>query len=167
MKAIIGLIAILACHTEAIQLQPNRVSAVQLHSSQRLDLQATSQLFTVLSSKLRDIEEAAAKKTPEGDKQATLSAEAMDDVVDRVQERWLGSIDKEEPEIVDEFLQKMKEAVSAVHQTESRFGGPYRRVAKSREDGDDWLTKIVETNSKMQSMIPGYDKTNRVAIYDS
>ena len=42
----------------------------------------------------------------------------MGEVVDKVSERWLNSIDKEEPDIVDDFLQKMKDAVSAVHATE-------------------------------------------------
>ena len=42
----------------------------------------------------------------------------MNEVVDSVHERWLGSIDKEEPEIVDEFLRKMKDAVAEVHATE-------------------------------------------------
>ena len=36
----------------------------------------------------------------------------MNEVVSKVHDRWLGSIDKEEPEIVDEFLRMMKDAIS-------------------------------------------------------
>ena len=94
-------------------------------------------------------------------KDAALGAEEMGEVVDKVSERWLGSIDKEEPEIVDDFLAKMKDAISAIHATE---GYPKGKIDKS---GDDWLTKIVQNNKKMQAMIPGYDKDERKAIADS
>jgi len=86
----------------------------------------------------------------------------MGEVVDKVSERWLNSIDKEEPDIVDDFLQKMKDAVSAVHATE---GYPQGKVLKLPED--DWLTKIVKNNAKMQAMIPKVDKEERKAVADS
>lgn len=85
----------------------------------------------------------------------------MGEVVDKVSERWLNSIDKEEPEIVDDFLQKMKDAVSAIHATE---GYPKGKVLKPE---DDWLTKIVKNNAKMQAMIPKVDKEERKAVADS
>ena len=85
----------------------------------------------------------------------------MGEVVDKVSERWLGSIDKEEPEIVDDFLYKMKDAISAIHATE---GYPKGKILKPDED---WLTKIVKNNKKMQEMIPKYDKEERKAIADS
>ena len=40
-----------------------------------------------------------------------MAADDMEQVVDKVQERWLGSIDKEEPEIADEFYHKMRDAI--------------------------------------------------------
>ena len=88
----------------------------------------------------------------------------MADVVDKVQQRWLGSIDKEEPEIVDEFLNKMKDAISEIHATE---GFPKGKVASARSNEDDWLTKVVEQNKKMQALIPPKDKEDRVAVHDS
>ena len=92
---------------------------------------------------------------------AKLGADDMGEVVDKVSERWLNSIDKEEPEIVDDFLQKMKDAVSAIHTTE---GYPKGKVLKPE---DDWLTKIVKNNAKMQAMIPKVDKEERKAVADS
>ena len=71
---------------------------------------------------------------------AKLSADQMGEVVDKVSERWLNSIDKEEPEIVDDFLNKMKDAISSIHATE---GYPKGKVLKPDED---WLTKIVKNN---------------------
>ena len=85
----------------------------------------------------------------------------MGEVVDKVSERWLSSIDKEEPEIVDDFLYKMKDAISSIHATE---GYPKGKVLKPEED---WLTKIVKNNKKMQEMIPKYDKEDRKAVADS
>ena len=64
----------------------------------------------------------------------------MNEVVDKVHDRWLGSIDKEEPEIVEEFLRKMTDAVAEIHKTE---GFPKGKVAKARSEDEDWLTKIV------------------------
>ena len=90
-----------------------------------------------------------------------MGADEMGEVVDKVSERWLNSIDKEEPEIVDDFLQKMKDAVSAIHTTE---GYPKGKVLKPE---DDWLTKIVKNNAKMQAMIPKVDKEERKAVADS
>ena len=65
----------------------------------------------------------------------------MNEVVDKVQTRWLGAIDKYEPEIDREFLDKMKEAVNEVHKTE---GYKYGKIYKARDSEDDWLTKIVQ-----------------------
>ena len=59
----------------------------------------------------------------------------------------------------------MKDAVSEIHATE---GFPNVKVAKSRDAGDDWLTKIVESNRKMQELIPPKpDKEDRKSIADS
>ena len=95
------------------------------------------------------------------DEAAKLSADQMGEVVDKVSERWLSSLDKEEPEIVDDFLYKMKDAISAIHATE---GYPKGKILKPDED---WLTKIVKNNKKMQDMIPKYDKEERKAVADS
>ena len=40
----------------------------------------------------------------------------------------------------------MKDAVNEIHATE---GYPNVKVAKSRDAGDDWLTKIVDSNRKI------------------
>ena len=88
----------------------------------------------------------------------------MNDVVSKVEERWMGSLDKEEPDIAEEFLRKMKDAVAEVHATE---GFPHGKIAKARDAEDDWLTKLVAANSKMQSMIPKAEGPNRRAIWDS
>ena len=59
----------------------------------------------------------------------------------------------------------MKDAVNEFHATE---GYPNVKVAKSRDAGDDWLTKIVDSNRKMQELIPPKpDKEDRKAIADS
>ena len=55
----------------------------------------------------------------------------------------------------------MKDAVSAIHATE---GYPKGKVLKPEED---WLTKIVNNNAKMQAMIPKVDKDERKAVADS
>ena len=97
--------------------------------------------------------------TDEGNAAASLAADDMDGVVSKVESRWLGSIDKEEPEIADEFLRKMKDAISEIHATEGIRG----KIAKLPED--DWLTKIVQTNAKMQAAIPAKPGAeNRVAV---
>ena len=88
----------------------------------------------------------------------------MNEVVSNVESRWMGSLDKEDPELADEFLRKMKDAVAEVHATE---GFPQGKIAKARDAEDDWLTKLVAANSKMQSMIPAPEGANRRAIWDS
>ena len=58
----------------------------------------------------------------------------------------------------------MKDAISEIHRTEGFQG----KIANARNEQDDWLTKIVKSNAKMQSMIPGKPgKENRVAVPDS
>ena len=80
-------------------------------------------------------------------------------------DRLLGSLDKEEPELVDEFLRKMKDAVSEVHKTE---GFPKGKIANARDLEDDWLTKITKGNAKMQADIKSNEvKESRKAIADS
>ena len=89
----------------------------------------------------------------------------MNTVVDKVSGRWLGSIDKEDPEIVDDYLHQMQDAVREIHKTE---GFMNVKVAKARDAGDDWLTKVVKGNKAMQDLIPGYPtKEDRVAVADS
>ena len=58
----------------------------------------------------------------------------------------------------------MKEAIAEIHRTE---GFPKGKIAKARDSEADWLTKIIESNHKMQSMIPKKTKEDRVAIADS
>ena len=128
-------------------------------------IQANNQLFQQLAQKNDEVKEAAAKGTPEGDAQASLAAGEMEGVVDKVSSRWLDSIDKEEPEIAEEFLGKMKDAIAELHKTE---GFPYGKVANARNQDADWLTKIVKANAKMQAAIPaGPGPVQRKAIYDS
>jgi len=89
----------------------------------------------------------------------------MEEVVDKVQERWLGSIDKEEPEIADEFYHKMRDAIREIHATE---GFVNVKVAKARDGEADWLTTIVQSNSKMRDMIPKIPEAEgRIAVADS
>ena len=89
----------------------------------------------------------------------------MTEVVDKVESRWLGSIDKEDPEIVDDFLHQMQDAIREIHKTE---GFMNVKVAKARDAGDDWLTKVVKGNKEMQALIPAYPvKEDRVAVADS
>ena len=126
-------------------------------------IEANAKLFAQLDEKIKAVQTAAIKGQ---NKDANLGAEEMGEVVDKVSERWLGSIDKEEPEIVDDFLYKMKDAIAEIHATE---GYPKGKILKPDED---WLTKIVQNNKKMQEMIPGLcDKKcqleKRKAIADS
>ena len=127
-------------------------------------IESNARLFAELNEKIKAVQTAAAKGQ---NKDATLGADEMGDVVDKVSERWLGSIDKEEPEIVDDFLYKMKDAISAIHATE---GYPKGKILKPEED---WLTKIVKNNAAMQAMIPGANcgkkcqLEKRTAIADS
>jgi len=86
-------------------------------------------------------------------------------VTDKVEERILGSLEKEEPEIVEEFLNKMKEAVAEVHAKE---GFKHGKIAKARDEEDDWLTKLVRSNSEMRDKIPKLPKEEGTrAIWDS
>ena len=94
-----------------------------------------------------------------------MAADDMEQVVDKVQERWLGSIDKEDPEIADEFYHKMRDAIREIHATE---GFVNVNVAKARDGEADWLTKIVKGNAEMQALIPKMPKAeDRVAVADS
>ena len=96
---------------------------------------------------------------------AAMAADDMEQVVDKVQERWLGSIDKEEPEIADEFYHKMRDAIREIHANE---GFVNVKVAKARDGEADWLTKIVQSNSKMRDMIPPIPEAEgRIAVADS
>ena len=59
----------------------------------------------------------------------------------------------------------MKDAINLIHATE---GYPNVKVAKARDDGPDWLVKIVKGNKQMQDAIDqGPPAENRVAVYDS
>ena len=161
--ATLAAIALLLSSSNAVILQgnqPSNIQNVQVNSQTRAKsiIQANAQLFEQLNQKIKAVQQAAAAGQ---NKQADLDADSMGEVVDKVSERWLGSIDKEEPEIVDDFLYKMKDAISAIHATE---GYPKGKILKPDED---WLTKIVKNNKKMQEMIPKYDKQERKAIADS
>ena len=162
MKAL-SLLALVLASASAIKIEPKSVQNIQVASQSRVSaiIEANNQLFSEIHSKLNDAKDAAKA----GDsKAANLNASQMDEVVDTVKSRWLSSIDKEEPEIVDEFLRKMKDAVHEIHVTE---GYPHGKVAKARDGEDDWLTKIVESNKKMQELIPKEVKEDRIAIADS
>ena len=153
-------------NTEAIKIKPESTTDLQVESKSRAQsmIESNSKLFAELNQKIQVVQQNAAKMTDEGEKAAALGASDMEDVVDKVQARWLGSIDKEEPEIADEFLRQMKDAISEIHRTEGFQG----KIANARNEEDDWLTKIVKSNAKMQAMIPGKPgKENRVAIPDS
>ena len=163
MKVFSFAIAMLLVSASAIKIAPNNVNDVQIKSQSRIQsvVAANNQLFTELKSKIAIVQQSASKGDNAG---ALLGAGEMNEVVDKVHDRWLGSIDKEEPEIVDEFLRKMKDAVSEIHATE---GFPHGKVLNARNSDDDWLVKIVEGNKKMQSLIPKETKEDRVAIADS
>ena len=123
-----------------------------------------NKLFDEIKDKTEEVKEAAAKGTEEGDKDAGLAADELGSVTQKVSQRWLDSIDKNEPEIAEEFLTKMKDAISAIHATE---GYPNGKVA--RDSAPDWLTKITKANAAMQAAIPPTisHKDIRKAIYDS
>ena len=93
-----------------------------------------------------------------------LTPDQLNEVVDKVQTRWLGAIDKFEPEIDREFLDKMKEAVNEVHKTE---GFRHGKIYKARDLEDDWLTKSVQQTARIQASIPKYNSKSRVAVWDS
>ena len=103
-----SIIAVMALvgNTEAIKLSPSSSTNLQIESKSRAQsmIESNSKLFAELNQKIQVVQKAAAKATDEGEKAAALGASDMDAVVDKVQQRWLGSIDKEEPEIADEFL---------------------------------------------------------------
>ena len=59
----------------------------------------------------------------------------------------------------------MKDAIHSIHLKEGWIGG---KVAGARSGEEDWLTKVVQGNKKMQALIPNYDpKEDRTAVYDS
>uniref|UniRef100_A0A7S3IIY8 Uncharacterized protein n=1 Tax=Strombidium inclinatum TaxID=197538 RepID=A0A7S3IIY8_9SPIT len=159
---------LLVAEVSAIRLteKPANVNDVQLRTKSRAQalIETNNQLFAQLHEKIAVVQKEVSKGTEEGDKAASIGAAALEPVVDNVQQRWLASIDKEEPEIVDEFLSKMKEAIDEIHATE---GYPKRKIKDARDGDDDWLTKIVEQNHKMQALIPKKSKEDRVAIADS
>ena len=134
------VILALVSNAEAVKISPKNTNDLQLKTQTRAQsvIQANNQLFAQLHSKIQAVQQAASQDNAAG---ASLAADDLAPVVQEVQSRWLGSIDKEEPEIVDEFLRKMKDAISEVHATE---GYPYRKVAKARDAEEDWLTKLVK-----------------------
>ena len=163
MKVFSIAIAMLIMSASAIHLAPNSVNDVQIKSQSRAQsvIASNNQLFSELKNKIASVQQSASKGDVSG---AGLNADEMNTVVDKVHDRWLGSIDKEEPEIADEFLRMMKDAISEIHATE---GYPHGKVANARNSDDDWLVKIVKGNAKMQALIPKIDKEDRVAIADS
>ena len=164
--SIIAVMALMG-NIEAIKLTPENSTNLQVQSQTRAQsmIEANNKLFAELSQKIKVVQKAASKiRDEEGEAGAKLAADDMKAVVDKVQERWLGSIDKEDPEIADEFLRKMKDAISEIHRTEGFQG----KIANARNEKDDWLTEIVQSNAKMQAMIPGKaGPENRVAVPDS
>ena len=86
----------------------------------------------------------------------------FNEVVDAVSDRWLSSIDKEEPGIADEFLRQMKDAVRDIHRSE---GYPAGKVFGARVSDDDWLTKLVADNKQMFRAIPAPTTDNQWARY--
>ena len=93
-----------------------------------------------MNSKIKEVKDKVEKGDDAG---AKLSSDDMSEVVDTVSSRWLGSIDKEEPEIVDDFLHEMRDAVDEIHATE---GYPKGKILKPEED---WLATLVKNNKKM------------------
>ena len=110
MKATSALIAIVLLlngeSASAAKLHPSTINDVQLKSKTRAQtiMEVNNKLFSELKQKIVAVQKDAAKGTPEGIKSADLDSSEMGEVVSKVEERWLGSIDKEEPEIADEFL---------------------------------------------------------------
>jgi len=89
----------------------------------------------------------------------------MNEVVQEVQSRWMAAIDREEPEIADEFLRSMKDAMYDIHVKEGYPGG---KVFKARSGEDDWLTKVVQSNKQMHDALEKYpEREDRTAVYDS
>ena len=166
MKVIssLAIIALLMTSAEAITVRPNNINNVQITQQSKAQtlIKMNTELFAELNSKIKAVQKAAGDGDGDG---ASLKADEMNAVVDKVQERWLGSIDKEDPEIVDDFLHQMQDAIREIHKTE---GFMNVKVAKARDAGDDWLVKIVKGNKAMQALIPPYPgKEDRVAVADS
>ena len=84
------------------------------------------QMFAEMKEKLHAAQDAAAAGNSAV---AGLDADQFQEVVQKVEDRWLGSIDKAEPELADEFLREMKSAVSEIHKTE---GFPKGKIAGAR-----------------------------------
>mgnify|MGYP006126984181 FL=1 len=131
-------------------------------------LQSNAALFAELHSRLnllqKDVEGKAVLSQADAEV-AKLDADSLNDVITNVHNRWLSSIDKVEPEIADEFLRQMKDAIYAIHATE---GFPNVKVKGARDGGPDWLVKIVQGNTAMQAAIDqGPGPENRVAVADS
>ena len=119
------------------------------------------QLFAELNTHLHAAQAAAAR----GDSPvAGLNADQFQAVVQKIEDRVIGSLDNSEPELAEETLREMKAAVSEVHKTE---GFPKGKIAGARNTEPDWLTKIVAGNAKMQSMIEQLPEEDRIAIADS
>ena len=160
--AIIALLSMSAEGVYAINMRPNNINLVQSSSKNQASLRASAELFAELNQKIKAVQQAAAKGDNAG---ASLAADDMNAVVSKVESRWMGAIDRDEPEIVDEFLHAMQDSIREIHKTE---GFMNVKVAKARDAGDDWLTKIVKGNAKMQSMIPPIPgPEDRVAVADS
>ena len=160
----LAIIALLINGGEAITIRPNNINDVQINQQSRSMsmIKANAELFAELHSKISAVQKSAAAGD---DAAASVGADGMNEVVDKVQSRWLGSIDKEDPEIVDDFLHQMQDAIREIHKTE---GFMNVKVAKARDSGDDWLTKVVKGNKEMQALIPAYPtKEDRVAVADS
>ena len=49
----------------------------------------------------------------------------------------------------------MKSAIREIHKNEGYPGG---KILGSRRTEDDWLTKVIENNKKMQASIPAKTK---------
>ena len=160
----LAIIALLINGGEAITIRPNNINNVQINqqSKSQTMIKMNAELFAELNQKIKAVQKSAG----EGDNAAaSVGADNMNAVVEKVESRWLGSIDKEDPEIVDDFLHQMQDAVREIHKTE---GFMNVKVAKARDAGDDWLTKVVKGNSAMQALIPPYPtKEERVAVADS
>ena len=91
----------------------------------------------------------------------------MNQVVTRISERLLGEIDRQEPDLADEYMENMKRAVRSFHKKEGwpkgkvKFGG-------ARGNKEDWLDQVVKQNKQILGAIPKFPpKENRKAVPDS
>ena len=125
MKVFSIAIAMLIMSASAIKIAPSSVNDVQIKSQSRVQsvMASNNQLFAELKSKIQSVQKNAQQGNPA---LTALSAGELTEVVDQVQSRWLGSIDKEEPEIADEFLRMMKESI---YQTIASEEKPHAKVA--------------------------------------